>query len=142
MIKRITAILFILLANVMLLVHAAIPHHHHHGQVCFLNDNIQENTQSSSHSSNHDDGSSDCCNLKQDFILPSDDNLQKESKCLVCDIHHTLPLSLDFYIAVAQTFNSRNDSDYFLTILPKYLFSTIKSFIAQGISLRAPPAII
>ncbi|MGD9977910.1 MAG: DUF6769 family protein [Bacteroidales bacterium] len=138
MIKRITAILLIFLANVMLLVHAAIPHHHHHGQVCFLNDNIQGNTQGN----NHEDGNSDCCNLKQDFILPSDDNPQKESKCLVCDTHHTIPLSLDFYVIIGYAYSFRYNPDYFLTIHPEYSFSTIKDITANGVSLRAPPAII
>jgi len=34
MLKKFTAIFFILCANVIFLAHAVIPHHHHENKVC------------------------------------------------------------------------------------------------------------
>ncbi|HNY09422.1 MAG TPA: hypothetical protein PKO42_05990 [Tenuifilaceae bacterium] len=33
--KQLCSVWLILLANIMLQVHAFVPHHHHNGQVCF-----------------------------------------------------------------------------------------------------------
>jgi hypothetical protein len=58
---RIAATLFLMLANLMWLAHAVVPHHHHDDHICFVTLPNHEN-----HGHNHhSDGSDGCCSLKQ-----------------------------------------------------------------------------
>ena len=76
MIRKTTAIIFILLANIVLLVHVVFPHHHHDQQVCL---NLTCCCPTATHSSAHpadcmhghgSDGPDINCILKQLVIVP------------------------------------------------------------------------
>lgn len=75
MIKRTTAIVFILLANIILLAHAVVPHHHHHKQVCLVSSHCIHDEPESGQNTNRDnhshdnDKNSDNCILKEPVIV-------------------------------------------------------------------------
>ena len=108
--KRITAYIFLLLANFVLLGHAVIPHHHHHRQVCILSIHCQSDALAHEHSDHeHDGAKSDGCALKQAVILPVHQGKQLNG-CLDCVDNHLpdfqctlleLPLDIVFVSCVA-----------------------------------------
>lgn len=75
--RKSLAYLFLILANITLMAHHAIPHHHHHGYVCTLNAHCQSGENHSGGHAHHDEGHdhdggplSTHCILKQDIIRP------------------------------------------------------------------------
>ena len=78
MFKRITAIIFILMANISLLTIAVIPHHHHHNHVCFQNSHYQIEDEGHDHSNtcngseNNGKNIPDPCVSKIAVLLPSE----------------------------------------------------------------------
>ena len=89
MFKRITAIIFILMANISLLTIAVIPHHHHHNHVCFQNSHYQIEDEGHDHSNtcngSENDGKNipDPCISKIAVVLPSGHEKQ-EARCTCC----------------------------------------------------------
>ena len=77
MFKRVTPIVFIVLANILLLAHVVLPHHHHHKQVCLvkshcINDNISSGHSSGKESHSHDgENNTNDCVLKELIAVPS-----------------------------------------------------------------------
>ncbi len=69
MIKRTTAIVFILLANILLLAHTVVPHHHHHKQVCLVNSHCKNDNKPDQHDTNRNNHSHDCENNSTNCIL-------------------------------------------------------------------------
>lgn len=100
MIKKTTAILFLILANIIILVHAVVPHHHHFGNEVF------------SHSS------SDCCH---EFSLLSlgcenDDcstNDSENNTCRLQDLLSKLVLNTKERESVAHAVES-DYQDYYI----------------------------
>lgn len=92
MIRKKTALLFVLLANIVILVHAVAPHHHHHNQVCIDNVHCQNDFTAPKHSTSehnhHPDGSeeTDDCALKQAVVIPAN-SFKQALKCLHTDDH-------------------------------------------------------
>ena len=144
MFKKTTAIFFLVLANIILLAHAVIPHHHHKGEVCFIyshcqNDCDEQNHQTTENNHEHD-GKNDfqCCVLDQFVLIPSS-WIKQECKCLDGDNRH--PGNDGF-----QTVLSELGSVFifqtclFKTKLP-LLSSTYTFFTGRSIGLRAPPRV-
>ncbi len=82
MLKRITGILLILLANISLLTFEAIPHHHHGEVICFVHQHCDQghhhyadnpcHNDSSCPATQHDHSSdASCCSLFKWFIVPA-----------------------------------------------------------------------
>jgi len=77
MIKRTTAFVFLVLASILVLTHAVVPHHHHGNQICFVNNHCINDNLKNEHGTNgknhtHDgDGSSPDCILKEPALLSS-----------------------------------------------------------------------
>ena len=71
MINRAIAFSFILLANIILLAHAVIPHYHHKTEICITGFHSQEDRESHKHRSDENnnkhngDSNSEYCVLKQ-----------------------------------------------------------------------------
>jgi hypothetical protein len=71
--KKATAILFILCANIVLLTHAVVPHHHHDDIACFVlpveekHDHCCDH-QDADHQEKHKPGASDDCCVLNDLI--------------------------------------------------------------------------
>ncbi|HBL77329.1 MAG: hypothetical protein A2W90_21840 [Bacteroidetes bacterium GWF2_42_66] len=138
MIKKITAFVFIVLANFVLLVHAVIPHHHHQSHVCIENSHCQCDSETHSHCNpehEHDGNDSNDCLLKQVVALPSN-QVKQECKC-ICTDHHSHPDHSSFVL-----FNTGAEVSipifYFDTSIPIIVFS-YPSLVITTAGLRAPP---
>lgn len=138
MTKR-TAILFILLANIVLLAHAVLPHHHHKQQVCIEGSHCEEEediSQTTAHGHQHDNHTNSAtCVLKQAVIIPS-----TEGKFFKCCDNYSDNHSYNYYIL----FNPGNidlqpisEVVAFIPVLPSFLTSSVT--ITPG--LRAPPMV-
>ena len=144
MIKKGTAIFFILLANIILLAHIVVPHHHHKSQVCLVISHCQTDSQPYNHNScGHDhqnDGksSNDCCVLKQVVLIPS--NLLRQ-ECESLEHANVYPDFDEFQSALFDT--------YFVRFVPfessvsKLLSSPsiYTHFVNNALGLRGPPTV-
>jgi len=144
MIRKRTAIFFILLANIILLVHAVVPHHHHESLVCIESSHCQSNCYDHNHntcSNDHEhDGSSDteCCVLKQAVVVPVN-TLRQEFKCLGCDNNH-FPFVHFLTILFSTEFNPFVPKVISITQIPIKITS-YSSFYYTSLGLRAPPIV-
>jgi hypothetical protein len=101
MIKKTTAILFLILANIIILVHAVVPHHHHFGNEVF------------SHSS------ADCCHHEFSLLslgCENDDcstNDSENNTCRLQDLLSKLVLNTKERESVAHAVES-DYQDYYI----------------------------
>jgi hypothetical protein len=142
MIRKRTAIFFILLANIVLLVHAVVPHHHHQEQICIVSSHCQADSHyhhhgDSGHDHQHDgNNESDCCVLKQAVAIPS--NLLKQD-CKSLDSYHP-----DFPEFQSIVFNFDFDSIVPIELsVGKHPFSTFSytHFVTSALGLRGSPTV-
>jgi len=141
---RYTAFGFILLANIMLLVHSLVSHHHHKGIVCFTQNQTEEiccNDAQHEHNKGCDDSHSDdsaCCVVKQDFLIPSDE-IGKTTRCVVSEIHSKIQIwfvaLLTSNIELKLLSNSKFKHQFFDD------FPLNSYYLSSSLSLRAPPCI-
>ena len=79
MIKRITVILIFMLAGILLVAHAVVPHHHHNKQVCFekshcIHEDLKEEQDSSPVSHSHDgENNHDDCALNDPVVITTNE---------------------------------------------------------------------
>jgi hypothetical protein len=144
MIRKKTAIFFILLANIALLVHAFVPHHHHKSLVCIESNHCQSdsythNHSASAHDHEHDgDAGTECCVLKQAVVIPAN-SVRQEFKCLGCDDNNS-----QFVHFQAILF-----SNEILSFVPRIIqnaqiplrTSSYSLFVSTSSGLRAPPVV-
>lgn len=143
MIKKTSAIAFLILANILLLGHAVVSHHHHNQQVCLenshclhdgLTDEKDNNRDSHSHDgeNNHDD-----CILKEPVVVLSNqwkpdfkvDNTTDRSGLDV--FHYNLLISSTKYlIPVLSSFIGERFTD-----------DSYSSLVSASLGLRAPPVV-
>ena len=81
MFRKSISYVFLLIANIVLLVHAVVPHHYHQWQVCVESshckrDGITHHQDSSANPHEHDEADSSACALKQAVILPANQDKQ------------------------------------------------------------------
>ena len=144
MIKKVSALFIILLANIILFAHAVIPHYHHRTEVCIESfhreidhDDHEDKTTDPKHEHN-DENSSDYCASKQVFIIPGN-QVKQEYKCLdntdtdlQLDKLQTIVIDKDLYC-------------HFPAILSKnqllFYTSTYSCFASTILGLRAPPIV-
>lgn len=142
MIKRIPAIVFIILANVVLLAHAVIPHHHHEEEVCIVASHCESDSQAHDHDDakhNHEhDGEDnvDDCVLQQILISPPN-KIKHEIKSLNIDADrfqadHSQAISVENKFVLA-CFSS------ILKAKPPLLIFSYLNFASTVLGLRAPP---
>jgi hypothetical protein len=138
--RRITAIIFILLANIVLLAHAVIPHHYHEVKICLENTHCQNDEthhQGTTEDEHEHDGdkSSRTCILNQSVILFS--NQKKEAFFVIYDT--------DRHQQFFTVINSNGINEIQSTVLWDDLFPTThtgySSYIFKCIGLRAPPLV-
>lgn len=139
MIKRITAVSFILFVNIILLAHAVIPHHHHHGEFCIANqcqndcDSNKNNIADHNHKSN---GNSDnqFCVLKQVVVVPQ--KILKSTYNFDDDQNHS-------HLSQFLFFNSGCDLKCYASVTSVYRNDKVfyhSLFLIAGLGLRAPPS--
>ncbi len=144
MIRKRTAIFFILLANIVLLVHAVVPHHHHQEQVCIenehcQNDSLAHNHNTPEHNHEHDgENSSESCALKQAVVIPAN-SVRQEFKCLGYDDNHStfvnfhaILFSIEFIPFVQKVVSNKQ--------IPLITYSH-SNFVSASLGLRAPPVV-
>ena len=143
MIKKITAISFILLANIVLLAHTVIPHHHHDAIVCVEQTHCQHHAQHHSdglaeQEHQHDDDDNDSsCQVKESLMAL----FSHGRYCRCCDndvAHHNH--HHDFYLY--ETFACTSVQPI-STVVPNYPLqaSCVPSCVTSAVGLRAPPTV-
>ena len=143
MIKRGTALAFILVANIILLAHAVIPHHHHHSSDFFTESSAcQTVCKSHEHSDCEHNSSSkehyDCCVLKQVVTIPSN-QIKPEFKFLICNNDHN---TLDTFQSVLFTSEYSNSPiACFAVKRHNYRTSSTSRYVGSCQGLRAPPVV-
>lgn len=141
MIKKITAYSFILLANIVLLAHAVLPHHHHEQIVCIENTHCACDTDAHVHNTDakdhqHDgNANSTACVLKQAVLIPSAQG-RILNTCQNCSDNH----NHDFYILSNFGYADLQSSPEVVTYIPKFP-SFFISFVTISLGLRAPPIV-
>ena len=140
MAKRTIGISLILLANIVLLVHAFVLHHHHENRVCFetnhcTDDHTKHDHQPSEHNHKHD-GNSDNCILKQAIAIPA--QLYKQ-------IYHYYDNysergNFQFVLLTSNTNNSVNVPIFTFTYPSFHKYQSLY-FVNHCIGLRAPPTV-
>jgi len=140
MIKRVSAILFIMLANIILLAHTVISHHHVKGipsVVMLLHDHHDDHHDSTKHhdeGQDHDDNEgTERCILKLTFFSPSDSS--KSDKCIE---HSDKSVTTE---AIPSDYERLSVAiQLFLSLSPPPDLNIFYSvFVNQGCGLRAPP---
>ncbi len=138
--KKTLIISFLLLANLLFLAHAAIPHHHHGSVTCFAVSHCcegedHEHSNDDGHCGtehNHDHSNGSLCKILQD-IVPSETNNHK-FKVEVNDFQSLiLVLIPDF----SNLENEEVDINFLLRDTSWQSF--YESIIVSGQGLRAPP---
>ncbi len=144
MIKRVSALFIILLANIILFAHAVIPHYHHKTEVCIerfhrqLNhDELEHKTIDHKHEHN-EENSSDYCASKQVFVIP-DNQVKQEYNCLDNPDNDLQPDKLQTILIDKDLYC------HFPIVLSKnqllFYTSTYSCFASTILGLRAPPVV-
>jgi hypothetical protein len=160
--RKVVAISFLLLANIILLAHTFVPHHHHEGAaICFSshqhdydqnrNHNIDDCTHPSHHEHspacghNHQEGDgcpSDCCNISKDVyarILEDDEIFSLLNLFSWSD----RGVDLIYYFSNENFDNSPLSGIYGLPFRrAPYLPSYFTNYIIGSFGLRGPPPTI
>ena len=139
--KKATAYLFLFLANMILLVHAVVPHHYHHSQVCIESKHDENHDAADEHdcTADHheqDGNSTESCALKQVVVLPS--NPDKQEYVLENSSHKTSADKL-FSLFYAGT-EPAISVFYKDQTIPDLLFS-YTTCLKTSFGLRAPPTV-
>lgn len=139
MIKRITAIPFLLFVSIILLAHAVIPHHHHHGEFCMDNQcqtDIETQTNNVGEHNHKNNGNSEhqFCVLKQVVVVPQ--KIFKSAYNFYDDQNQS-------HLSQFLFFNSNCDLKSFASVTSVYRnYKTFyhSLFVTTGLGLRAPPS--
>ncbi len=142
MIKKIAAYIFILLANITLLVHAVIPHHHHQEEVCIISSHCDDNGDNHQHPADghhHDHNSSsnhDYCALNQIVAVPFS-QLKYDYNTIDGIDYHSI-----FTGAIIVNMDIDGPLPISLIKTQLLLFSSnYSSFFGASFSLRGPPTV-
>lgn len=140
MISKITAYSFILIANLILLAHAVIPHHHHQSVVCVTETECHDDKHEHDHDFSakehqHDENeNTSACILNQALITTSKDRLLKN--CNNCSYNQ----NHDFYFfSVQEKIVLQPISATETTACNLNPFIT--TYVAINLGFRGPPVI-
>jgi len=144
MIKRISVLFSILIANIVLLAGFTIPHHHHNNIICVESSHCQTDNRTNKHNPSkhkHEHNgktNTDYCILNQHFIVTFN-QVKQEYKYLD---------SPDNWLNYNQ-FNANISDQKLINFVPTYLYSTQPPllfysycyYLNNGQGLRAPPIV-
>jgi hypothetical protein len=137
-----TAFLFLLVANLVLLVHAVIPHHHHSLEICITDSNCQDACENHEHSNSNCDHTGnetdDCCVLNQLILLPGN-NMRQETNCTIGDDFNP-PFDSTPIILSYTDFNVGPKNIKAKVPIP-VIQSAYTQFVVLSSGLRAPPVV-
>ncbi|MGF7138890.1 DUF6769 family protein [Roseimarinus sediminis] len=136
MLRKKAAILFLLIANSVILAHAFVPHHHHYEKVCIVTSNSEcEDENHQNHHSDHQKGhdhhkGEEACLLKKASAILSNSGVDRNNflSLILIDLpdeHAVLPQQ-----NLIPEFLKHN----YESVTPFYSNKCVKSF-----GLRAPP---
>jgi len=141
MIKKLTAYSFVLIANLVFLAHAVLPHHHHDQIVCIASAHCVGDQEAHIHNNsaqNHQhDGNKNStgCILKQAVvILPS--QVRFLNNCYNCSDNH----NKDYFIHSNFEFEDLQTVSVNVASVPEF-DSILISFVTTSPGLRAPPLV-
>ena len=142
MIKRVTAISFILVANIIMLAHIMLPHHQHYGEIFLIHSHHESCKDAYEHdhgTPNHDDGNDvQCCELAHDFIIPSK-QIKQESKLFDNNFNNQ---GFDLFKTTLGNRISIGIIQFdFFGNLPPLITSTDSLFLNRVLGMRAPPVV-
>ncbi|NOR87372.1 MAG: hypothetical protein GQ527_07170 [Bacteroidales bacterium] len=142
MLKKRIAVFFILLANIVLLAHVAVPHHHHDTKVCVESTHCEKDGdahqhQTQEHQHQHDgQNTNHYCAFDQIYVLPSK-QIKQESSSLLFDANPIFTTSIQAVLAnqQLQIFLQIFPSDLFVPLIASSYSFSVKTFLG----LRGPP---
>ena len=144
MIKRTAAASFLLLAGIIFLGHAVVPHHHHGNLICFVKshctDEYPAGDHGSSPDSHHHDGQEgpDQCLLKDPVIVSSN---QTGAGLKITDLKGSQPFSESLFACLKTDDPWLQATDLLHSLsLPPVIFHYL-SLSSCSPGLRAPPIV-
>lgn len=143
MVKKVKAYIFLVIANVVFLTYAVIPHHHHLEQICVLTSHCHNDLETQKHHScdhqHEHDNNQHVCALNQPAIKPSNQTKQ-ECKCFVLGYNsYPSDFSLFSFLNTAGTeaFRSAVCAHHPVPAL----LGTYSDFVNASLGLRGPPLV-
>ena len=141
MIKKTAIPFFLVLANVILLAHAVIPHHNHAEIICFnlshCHTDKEDASDRSCDSHQHDSDTDSNCILKQVVLLPN--NLSKEVPENICINQENQP---DFAGILQESVHSIPIAVSYHPAKPFNFLACFIKPLSGSSGLRAPPVLI
>ena len=144
MFSRVPTLIYLLLANIILLANITIPHHHHESEICIVDSHCQTDSETHKHKTDghdheHDgDNNSEYCVLHQVYIIPYNQVIQKYKKLEYVNYHSPSnrfqTISIDVGLLVNLPINIY--SNHLLLISSRYT-----STVTTSTGLRAPPVV-
>ncbi|NPD47063.1 MULTISPECIES: DUF6769 family protein [unclassified Lentimicrobium] len=142
--KKSLAIVLLLLANITLLVHAAIPHHYHEGDFCYISTSCEDECDSHENHNHqkhehHEENGNMQCELNSIVIIPN--NINPRQEVAILELNH-LPLA-NFSLTsqlnnLPETYFNQRDLK---SQIPLKL-SLYHIFINYSAGLRGPPSFV
>lgn len=140
--KRITAFIFLVIVNIILLAHAVFPHHHHDSQVCLFDDHcsddkIAHNHDTDKHGHEHDGNESALdCMLDNEVIIPSN-SFRYDCQNLISNADYDVfdTILINSNISIADNLSLSSNSP------PCLIKSLFFVHVGQCFGLRAPPLV-
>ena len=141
MIRRAASILFLLLANLILLAHTVIPHHHHDSEICLYgiyHSNHTENPQDCQSENKHtpdQKGDFEKCSLQHIAIIPQTNQDFSYAYQQVNDI------SFNKFLSYAVSSDHQNEPMLEIILRTYSLIPYNAPSLKSNIGLRAPPLV-
>jgi len=138
------AILFLFLANSILLLHSAVPHHRHEGMFCMISNEADCSSECDDHEKDHhkqdhpnecEDGVEDC-ELSTQLIVPANGN--SKLQVVVIDLKHNPIFGIN-----QLNFSDKNLSPPFRPDISPHQFifklPLCNNYLPESNGLRGPP---
>lgn len=129
--RKTIAIIFLFMANILLMATVVIPHHHHNDSICFQVNHCHGNDH---HNHEHDSNNDlDCCQLHHEIVLPSS-FVSIDAGHLLQNIPWEAPDLIT--INISQLFQASS-----ILKFSDEAIAFSQFFLTSSWSLRAPPAV-
>lgn len=144
--KRNVAFIFLIIANLTLLVHAIVPHHNHNGDFCVISTETENDCKDDCHheheASSHQQPKHDCedskqeCDLEVKVIIPT--KLNAKQDVTVIDLVFSSLQALDLFSKLEANSLALQSLKELLTIIP-IKHSLYQCYIVCSSGFRGPP---
>ena len=137
-IKRFIAISFTILANILLLAHAIVPHHYHESEVCTEISHCEENSSTDKQKSEHNhEHNAEFCIVSQTFVVRTN-QLEQEFLSFECNNRQW-----QIIVLLKNDITEKLSSHHFKISKNKtpYISTNYSYVFSKSIGLRAPPIV-